>query len=67
MLCSIHGRPGSVKERGLRTTCRATKGWSVWWAPKVDAGRQFDDQIEAELKAARAVVVVWTPTSVTSR
>jgi adenylate cyclase len=43
------------------------KGWSVWWDPEIDAGQQFDDQIEAELKAARAVVVVWTPTSVTSR
>jgi len=43
------------------------KGWSVWWDPEIDAGQQFDDQIEAELKAARAVVVVWTPTSVASR
>jgi adenylate cyclase len=43
------------------------KGWSVWWDPEIDAGQQFDDQIEAELKAARAVLVVWTPTSVASR
>jgi adenylate cyclase len=43
------------------------RGWSVWWDPEIDAGQQFDDQIEAELKAARAVVVVWTPTSVASR
>jgi len=43
------------------------KGWSVWWDPEIDAGQQFDDQIEAELKAAKAVLVVWTPTSVTSR
>jgi len=43
------------------------KGWSVWWDPEIDAGQQFDDQIEAELKAARAVVVVWTPISVASR
>jgi adenylate cyclase len=42
-------------------------GWSVWWDPEIDAGQQFDDQIEAELKAAKAVVVVWTPTSVGSR
>jgi len=39
----------------------------VWWDPEIDAGQQFDDQIEAELKAAKAVLVVWTPTSVTSR
>ena len=31
-------------------------------------GDQFtSDQIEAELKAAKAVLVIWTPTSVTSR
>jgi adenylate cyclase len=43
------------------------KGWSVWWDPSIAAGQQFDDQIEAELLAASAVLVVWTPTSVTSR
>jgi adenylate cyclase len=43
------------------------KGWSVWWDPAIDAGQQFDDQIDAELQAASAVLVVWTPTSVSSR
>ena len=43
------------------------KGWSVWWDPAIAAGEQFDDQIDAELQAANAVLVVWTPTSVTSR
>ena len=43
------------------------RGWSVWWDPEIDAGQQFDDQIEAELLAAAAVVVVWTATSVGSR
>src|SRR6516225_3650523 len=43
------------------------KGWSVWWDPSIAAGQQFDDQIEAELLAASAVLVVWTPTSVQSR
>ncbi len=43
------------------------KGWSVWWDPSIAAGQQFDDQIETELQAASAVVVVWTPTSVASR
>ena len=43
------------------------KGWSVWWDPAIDAGQQFDDQIDAELQAASAVLVVWTPTSVGSR
>jgi adenylate cyclase len=43
------------------------KGWSVWWDPEISAGQEFDDQIEAEIDAARAVLVVWTPTSVASR
>lgn len=43
------------------------KGWTVWWDPSIAAGQQFDDQIEAELLAASAVLVVWTPTSVVSR
>ena len=43
------------------------KGWSVWWDPSIAAGQQFDDQIEAELLAASAVLVVWTPASVLSR
>ena len=43
------------------------QGWSVWWDPAIDAGQQFDDQIDAELQAASAVLVVWTPTSVASR
>jgi adenylate cyclase len=43
------------------------QGWSVWWDPAIDAGQQFDDQIEAELKAAGAVMVVWTAASVASR
>jgi adenylate cyclase len=30
------------------------QGWSVWWDPEIDAGQHFDDQIEAELKAAMA-------------
>jgi adenylate cyclase len=43
------------------------QGWSVWWDPAIDAGQQFDDQIDAELQAANAVLVIWTPTSVASR
>lgn len=43
------------------------QGWSVWWDPEIDAGQQFDDQIEAELKAAKAVLVIWAPASAASR
>ncbi|HET7611822.1 MAG TPA: TIR domain-containing protein [Rhodanobacteraceae bacterium] len=43
------------------------RGWSVWWDPEISPGQEFDDQIEAEIDAAKAVLVVWTPTSVASR
>jgi adenylate cyclase len=43
------------------------KGWTVWWDPAIAAGQQFDDQIDTELQAASAVLVIWTPTSVASR
>ena len=43
------------------------KGWSVWWDPEIAPGQEFDDQIDAEIDAACAVLVVWTPTSVASR
>src|SRR5512134_1090361 len=43
------------------------EGWSVWWDPAIVPGQEFDHQIAAELKAAVAVLVVWTPKSVDSR
>ncbi|HET7162213.1 MAG TPA: TIR domain-containing protein [Rhodanobacteraceae bacterium] len=43
------------------------KGWSVWWDPAMAPGQEFDDEIDVELQAAKAVLVVWTPTSVASR
>jgi adenylate cyclase len=43
------------------------KGWTAWWDPDITPGQEFDSQIEEELLAASAVVVVWTQTSVASR
>jgi adenylate cyclase len=43
------------------------EGWSVWWDPEITPGEEFDALISRELESARAVVVVWTPTSVESR
>ncbi|HKT41622.1 MAG TPA: TIR domain-containing protein [Rhodanobacteraceae bacterium] len=43
------------------------RGWSVWWDPEIAPGQEFDDQIEAEIDSAKAVLVIWTPTSVASR
>jgi hypothetical protein len=43
------------------------KGWSVWWDRQIPIGRSFDEVIEAALDASKAVVVVWTNTSVKSQ
>ena len=43
------------------------EGWSVWWDPEIAPGQDFDSLIAAELEGARAVLVVWTPASVSSR
>ena len=43
------------------------QGWSVWWDPEITPGQEFDDQIDAEIDKARAVLVVWSPLSVASR
>jgi adenylate cyclase len=43
------------------------RGWTAWWDPDITPGQEFDSQIEDELQAAAAVVVVWTPNSVGSR
>lgn len=43
------------------------RGWTVWWDPEITPGQEFDDMIDAEIAAAKAVMVVWTPTSVASR
>jgi adenylate cyclase len=43
------------------------EGWSVWWDPEIAPGQEFDRLIAEELEKARAVIVVWTPTSVISR
>jgi adenylate cyclase len=43
------------------------RGWSVWWDPSMAPGQEFDREIAVELKAAAAVLVVWTSHSVESR
>jgi adenylate cyclase len=43
------------------------QGWSVWWDPEIAPGDEFDALISAELERARAVVVVWSTSSVDSR
>ena len=42
-------------------------GWSVWWDHDIVAGHQFSEVIDRELQLAKAVVVIWSASSVTSQ
>ena len=42
------------------------KGFTVWWDTALVSGESFRDVIVRQLKEARAVIVVWTPSSVKS-
>jgi adenylate cyclase len=42
------------------------RGLSVWWDTKLIPGEAFYKTIVAELQRAKAVVVIWTPSSVNS-
>lgn len=43
------------------------EGFSVWWDAALHSGETFDEVIERNLRAAKAVVVLWSPRSVASR
>lgn len=45
----------------------AGEGFSVWWDASLHSGETFDEVIEQKLRAAGAVVVLWSPNSVASR
>jgi adenylate cyclase len=42
-------------------------GFNVWWDDDLRSGEVFDEAIEKALRAAKAVVVLWSPESVKSR
>jgi len=44
----------------------AENGWTVWWDRSIQPGTSFDEVIEAELNAARCVIVLWSGTSISS-
>lgn len=43
------------------------EGFDVWWDAVMHSGETFDEVIERNLRAAKAVVVLWSPRSVASR
>lgn len=43
------------------------QGWSVWWDPKLQAGEDFEDAIEAALDDAKCIIVLWSARSVKSK
>jgi len=45
----------------------AQEGFTVWWDAVLRSGQTFDEVIEKELRAAKAVVVLWSRRSVASR
>ena len=45
----------------------ASEGFTVWWDAALRSGQTFDEVIEKQLRAAKAVVVLWSPRSVASR
>lgn len=42
-------------------------GFSVWYDERIDPHTSWDETIEREIAAAKAVVVLWTPRSVASQ
>ncbi len=42
------------------------KGYSTWWDRSLRPGDEFSKQIESEIEAAQAVIVIWTESSVSS-
>ncbi len=43
------------------------EGYTVWWDRHIAGGAEFSDEIEKELAAAKAVIVVWSAEAIKSR
>src|SRR3954463_3061258 len=78
MICSQGGRLSGIDiflsySREDRSAARhiaesfTAEGLDVWWDAALQSGQTFDEVIEQRLKEAKAVVVLWSPRSVTSR
>jgi hypothetical protein len=47
-------------------TMLEAEGWKVWWDTSLTIGDDFRNEIMTELGRARAVIVIWTDTSIKS-
>lgn len=45
----------------------AHEGFEVWWDATLRSGETYDEVTEGALRAAKAVIVLWSPRSVVSR
>jgi hypothetical protein len=55
------------KERAaLLAEALKENGWSVWWDRKIPPGKTFASVIEAEIEAAKCVIVLWSEDSIAS-
>lgn len=43
-----------------------SEGWTVWWDRGIEPGTQWQPELEAELANCRAVIVIWSRSSVKS-
>ncbi len=42
------------------------EGYTTWWDTSLLPGQEFPDEIQRQLHAAKAVIVIWTESSVES-
>ncbi len=42
------------------------EGYSIWWDRNIVGGKQFSEEIERELNAAKAVIVAWSAQAIAS-
>ena len=58
-------RENHPKARKLANALES-RGWTVWWDPKLRPGENFDKVIEAALKQSKCVIVMWSERAVES-
>lgn len=66
--CSVFLSYSSADRKAAVAVVRVLEhaGFRVWWDGLIEGGERFSHIIEAELAHARAVVVLWSKSSVTS-